>query len=129
MLEKLNWLRLTGLITLLLLMGLFLRKNHILRLLGLTFYSKLDWGFYNIISFGQTASKKIVALICSMEFLSPEVAVFLHISTIRLYMERCFHFWADAPSCYLELSDKLQKRIYRTAGPSLASALEPLAHR
>ena len=129
MLEKLNWFRLTGLITLVLLMGLFLRKNHILRLLGLTFYSKLDWGFYNIISFAQTASKKIAALICSMEFLSPEVAVCLHISTIRLYMEHCFHFWADAPSYYLELSDKLQKRIYRTVGPSLASALEPLAHR
>ena len=39
------------------------------------------------------------------------------------------HVWADAPSCYLELSDKLQKRIYRTVGLSLASPLEPLAHR
>ena len=33
------------------------------------------------------------------------------------------------PSCYLELLDKLQNRICRTAGPSLATSLEPLAHR
>ena len=37
--------------------------------------------------------------------------------------------WAGAPSCYLELLDKLQKRICRTDGPSLAASLEPLAHR
>ena len=34
-----------------------------------------------------------------------------------------------APSCYLELLDKLQKQIYRTVGPSRAASLEPLAHR
>ena len=43
-------------------------------------------------------------------------------------MEYCCHVWAGAPSCYLELLDKLQKRICRTVGPSLATALEPLAH-
>ena len=44
-------------------------------------------------------------------------------------MEYCWHVWTGAPSCYLELLDKLQKRICRTAGPSLAASLEPLAHR
>ena len=44
-------------------------------------------------------------------------------------MEYCCHAWAGAPSCYLELLDKLQKRICRTVGPSLAASLEPLAHR
>ena len=43
-------------------------------------------------------------------------------------MEYCCHIWAGAPSCYLELLDKLQKRICKTVGPSLATALEPLAH-
>ena len=43
-------------------------------------------------------------------------------------MEHCCHVWAGAPSCYLELLDKLQKRICRTVGPSLAASLEPLAH-
>ena len=44
-------------------------------------------------------------------------------------MEYCCRVWAGAPSCYLELLEKLQKRIRRTAGPSLATSLEPLAHR
>ena len=49
-------------------------------------------------------------------------------STIRPCMEYCCHVWAGAPGCYLELLDKLQKRIWRTVGPSLAASLEPLAH-
>ena len=44
-------------------------------------------------------------------------------------MEYCCHVRAGAPSCYLELLDKLQKQICRTVGPSLAASLEPLAHR
>ena len=43
-------------------------------------------------------------------------------------MEYCCHIWPGAPSCYLELLDKLQKQICRTAGPSLGASLEPLAH-
>ena len=43
-------------------------------------------------------------------------------------MEYCCHVWAAAPSCYLELSDKLQKRICRTVGLSLSASLELLAH-
>ena len=43
-------------------------------------------------------------------------------------MECCCCVWAGAPRCYLELLDKLQKRICRTVGSSLATSLEPLAH-
>ena len=43
-------------------------------------------------------------------------------------MEYCCHVSAGAPSCYLELLDKLQKKISKTFGPSLAASLEPLAH-
>ena len=43
-------------------------------------------------------------------------------------MEYCCHVCAGSPTCYLELLGKLQKRIYRTVGPSLAAYLEPLAH-
>ena len=71
---------------------------------------------------------KIGALIRSIKFLSPEVALYLYKSTIRSCMEYCCHVWASAPSCYLELLDKLQKRICRTVGHSLATSLEPLAH-
>ena len=54
----------------------------------------------------KTASKKIGALICSMKFLSPELALCLYKSTIRPCMEYCCH-----------------------VGSSLAASLEPLAHR
>ena len=97
-------------------------------MLGLTFSSKLDWGSY-IVSIAKTASKKIGALIRSMKFLSPKVDLYLYKSTIRPCMEYCCHVWAGTPSCYLELLDKLQKRICRTVGPSLAAFHEPLAHR
>ena len=49
-------------------------------MLGLTFSSKLDWSSY-VISIAKTASKEIGALICSMKFLSPEVALYLYKST------------------------------------------------
>ena len=96
-------------------------------MLGLTFSSKLHWGSC-IISIAKTVSKKIEALIRSMKFLSPEVALYLYKSTIRPCMEYCCHVWAGASSCYLDLLDKLQKRICRIVGPSLAATLEPLAH-
>ena len=108
--------------------GSVLKEKSSFKMLGLTFSSKLDWGSY-IISIAKTASKKIGALIRSMKFLSPEVALYLYKSTIRPCMEYCCHVWTGAPSCYLELLDKLQKQIRKTAGPSLAACPEPLAHR
>ena len=44
-------------------------------------------------------------------------------------MKLGFHVWAGASSYYLEIFDKLQKRVCRTVGPSLVVSLEPLAHR
>ena len=107
--------------------GSALEEKSSFKMLGLTFSSKLDWGSY-ITSIAKTASKKIRALIRSMKFLSPEAALYFYKSTILPCMEYCCHIWAGAPSCYLELLDKLQKRICRTVGPSLAASLEPLAH-
>ena len=109
MLEKLSWFCFTSLIT-------------------MAFSSKLGWGSY-IISISKTASKKIGALIHSMKYLSPEVALYLYKSTIHPCMEYCCHVWAGAPSCYLELLHKLQKPICRIVGPSLAASLELWAHR
>ena len=63
-----------------------------------------------------------------MKFLSPEVALYLYKSTMQLCMEYCCHVWNGARSCYLELMDKLQKRIWRIVGPSLSASLELLAH-
>ena len=98
------------------------------KMLGLTFYSKLDWGSY-IISIAKTASKKIGALIRSMKSLSPEVALYLYKPTIRPCMEYYCHVWAGAPSCLLEFLDKLQKQICKTDGPLIVASLESLANR
>ena len=93
--------------------GSVLEEKTSFKMLELTFSSKLDLSSY-IASIGKTASKKIGALIHSMNFLSPEVALHLYKSTIQSCMEYCCHVWVGAPSCYLELLDKLQKWICRT---------------
>ena len=59
-----------------------LQEKSSFKMMELTFSSKLDWGCY-IISIAKTASKKIGALIHSMKFLSPEVALYLCKSTIQ----------------------------------------------
>ena len=107
--------------------GSILEEKSSFKMLGLTLSSKLDWDSY-IISIAKTVPKKIGALIRSMKFLAPVVALYLYKSTICPCMKYCCHAWVGAPSCYLELFDKLQKRMCRTVGPSLAAFLEPLAH-
>ena len=59
----------------------FLEEKSSFKILELTFSSKLDWGSY-IISITKTASKKIGAMIRSMKFLSPVVALYLYKPTI-----------------------------------------------
>ena len=81
-------------------------KSHF-KMLALPFSSKLDWG--SIISIAETASKKIGALLRSMKFLCPKVALYHYKSIILLGMEYCCHVWASAPSCYIEMLDELQK--------------------
>ena len=60
-----------------------------------------------------------------MKLLSPEFALNLLKSIIRPCMECCCH----APNCYLDMTNKLQKRACRTVGATLVAALEPLADR
>ena len=56
--------------------GSVIEEKSSFKMLGLTFSSKLDWGS-EIIPIAKTASKEIGALIGSMQFLSPEVALYL----------------------------------------------------
>ena len=107
--------------------GSVLEEKSSLKMLGLTFSSRLDSGSY-IISFAKTAFKRIGALIHAVKFLSPEVSLYLYKSTIQPCMEYCCNVWVGTPCCYLELLDKLQKQICRTVVPSLGASLEPLAH-
>ena len=78
--------------------GSVLEEKSSFKMLGLTFSSKLDWGSC-IISIAKTSSKKIEALISSMRFLSPEVALYLYKFTICSCMKYCCYLWAGVPSC------------------------------
>ena len=89
---------------------------------GLSFSSKLGRGSYII------SMKKIGVFIQSEKFFSSEVAFYLYKTTIQPCIEYCTHAWAVAPFCYLELLDKLQKQICRTAGPSFGASFKPLPH-
>ena len=109
---KLSWFHLTGLITMVLLMGkwmsLLLRQNHFLTCS--IWPSLVNWiGVLTLSLLLKLPPKKIRALIRSVKFLSPEVALYLYKSTICPCMEYCCHVWAGAPNCCLELLDKPQK--------------------
>ena len=88
--EKLSLFYVTGIITLLPLiwkwMGLY-KENHLLRSRGCL--SLLNWGSY-IISIAKTVCKKIRALICSVDFLSSEFALYLYKCTKWPPMECCW---------------------------------------
>ena len=131
MLEKLNSFRFTSSITLVLLMwkrmGLFLRKNHLLRCLGWLYY--LNWIGALILSLLlKLPPRKLESWFVLWSFFLLQLLC-ISINLIQPCLKYCCHVWAGAPSCYLELLDKLQKRICRTVGPSLAASLEPLVHR
>ena len=66
--------------------GSTLEGKSSFEMLGLTFPSKLDWGYY-ITSITKTSSKKNRVLIHSMKFLSPVVALNLYNFTVRSDME------------------------------------------
>ena len=101
-------------------MGLFLRKNHLLKMLGLTFSSKVDWGSY-IISIAKTASEKIGAFISSMKFLLLRLFS-IYKSAIRSWMEYCCHVWAGG-------SSSCKNRYAVLLVPNLLPLLNSLAHR
>ena len=88
----------------------------------------IDLPFSLAWNIGAMSGLVILFAICSMKILSPEVALYLYRCTIQPCMEYCCHIWAGALSCYLQLLNKLQKLIFRTVGPPLATSLEPLAY-
>ena len=91
----------------------------------LPFFSpKLVWGSY-IVSIGSyTFSKKIQGLICSITFLSPDVELYFYESTIPSRLTCCCHVWAGLPSCYLDMFDNIEWRVFRAVGSSLVACFE-----
>ena len=79
-------------------------------MLGLTLSSKLYPSSY-IISIARTASKKIGALISSMKFLYPEVALYLYKTTVKAMHGTVVISGLVLLATMLKMLDKLQKRI------------------
>ena len=96
-------------------------------MLGLSFRFKFNQTTY-IVSIAKTAFKKFGALIHSMKFVSPKVALYLNKSTILSCMEYYCHVWAGAPSFYLNVRNKLQRSVFRTVVGTLAASLKLLVH-
>ena len=130
--------------------GSILGEKSSFKMLGLNFSSKLDWCSYIIslclsLSLSLSRSFPLTVSFCRCLSLSLSISLlslFLSLklprkgnSSLDLFYEvsfslGCLNHRPGAPSCYLELLDKLQKWIYRTVGPSLATlatSLEPLA--
>ena len=82
--------------------GSVLEEKSTFKMLGLTLSPKLDWGSC-IISIAKSASKKIGAVILSLKFLFPELALYLYKSTICPCIKYCCHLWTGAHSSYWEL--------------------------
>ena len=64
-----------------------------------------------------------------MKLLSYKIGLYLYRASIQVRMECGCHIWAGAPSCCLDMLDKVQKQMCRSAGPSITASFEPLGHR
>ena len=72
--------------------GSAVEENLSFKMLGLSFSSRVDLGYY-IVSIAKTASKKIGGLIRSINFLSHELALYLYKSNIHSCMKYYCHVW------------------------------------
>ena len=88
-------------------------------MLGLSFYSKLVWGSCTA-SIANTASMKIEGWFVLWRFVLWIYQVALH-GTLLSYL-------GVAPSCHLDMLNKLKKRVCRIVDPSRAAYLAPLVH-
>ena len=111
-------------------MGLFLRKNHLLRCWVWLFL--LNWiGALTLSLLLKLFPRELEPWFIPWSFFLLMLLCFsINLSYAYAWytVAHCCN-WAGASSCYFELLDKLQKGIRRTAGPSLTTSLEPLAHR
>ena len=91
--------------------GLFMRKNHLLR------------------CWRRCLSPLNLIRVLKLSLLLKLPPRKLELWFILYCCQYCCHVWGGTPCCYLELLDKLRKRMCGTVGPSLAASLEHLDHR
>ena len=109
-------------------MGLFLKKKHLLRCWG--WLSLQRWiGALTLSLLRKLPPRKLEPwFILWSFFLLRLLCISINLPYSHVWNTVVIYVWAGALSYYLKLLDKLQKRICRTVGPSLAASLEPLAH-
>ena len=71
-------------------------------MLGLSFSSKLDQGFY-IASIAKTTSKKVGKLIRCIKFITPDIALCFRKSTVEPCLKYYCYVWAGAPGYLYKL--------------------------
>ena len=107
--------------------GLFLRKNYVLRF----------WGWLSLPNWIRVLTLSLLLKLHPRK-LEPWFILWsfsfqgFSLLSLKIYHTAMYGILLSclggARSCYLELLDKLPKRICRTVGPSLAASCEPLAH-
>ena len=107
--------------------GLFLRKNYVLRF----------WGWLSLPNWIRALTLSLLLKLHPRK-LEPWFILWsfsfqgFSFLSLKIYHTAMYGILLSclggARSCYLELLDKLPKRICRTVGPSLAASCEPLAH-
>ena len=88
------------------------------------FSFQLDWSPY-IFYIAKTVSKKIGASIRFMKLLSPVVVLSSYKSTVNTCMKYNCYACTGAPSCCLDMLDKLYKWVCRTVGTILLPLWDP----
>ena len=106
-----------------------LEKKSSFKVLGLTFSSKLGWTLTSLLLLKLPPSKLELWLILWSFFLLRLLCISVNLPYAHAWNTVVMSGLVPcASSCYLEYLDKVQKRICRTVGLSLATSLEPLAH-
>ena len=103
-------------------MGLFLKQNHLLRCWDCR--SLLNYiGAFTLSVLLKLRSRKLELwfvlrsiFLLRLLFISVNLPYSLVWNTVVMS--------GGVPNCYMGMLDKLQKRVYRTTGPSLAAVLE-----
>ena len=98
-------------------------------LLGLPFSNNLSWSKH-VLSLAKRASQKIGFLYRARKFFNSSQILLIYKAQIRPTMEYCCHVWDGAPSSYLCLLDRIQRKAIRLIDdPTLTADLQPLSHR
>ena len=88
------------------------------------FFSSNRIGFLTLLQLLKLPPRKLELWFVLWSFFLSKLIFSSDKSTIQPDMEYYCHVWAIARSCYLDMLDKLQKRVCRTVSPTVATPLE-----